>query len=553
MSIRFDAARRLFHLRGHGVSYVMQVDADELVHHLYWGEALEEIPAFLRDRAPYRRAALVEGRAPDSPKCTREFFHYECPTYGMSDFRLPALLAEQENDGCALCDPRYVGHEIRQGRDAIDGLPSASDENAETLVLHLADPVNGLRLELFYHLYTDCGVITRHMAVVNGGASAFQLRQAMSATVDFADGAFDLLSLDGTTLREFTPSRRRLQSGVTEIASARGISSHQHNPNIALMRPDADQERGDVYGLSMVYSGNFTLRAEIDAYGACRVQGGVNPLRFCWKLEPGERFDTPEIALSYSAAGLNGLSECLHPFVTRHILRAPWNGRVRPLLLNTWEACYFDVSEERLAKVGRECARCGVEMLVLDDGWFGHRHDASSSLGDWRCDTQKFPGGLGALSDRLAQMGLKLGVWVEPEMISPDSDLYRAHPDWCLHSEGRVRTEWRNQLVLDLSRAEVVDYVIGALDALLEGGKIAYVKWDHNRRLTEAYSASLPPDRQGEVFHRYMLGVYRILAHVAERFPDVLLENCASGGGRFDYGMLRFFHQGWLSDNTDPV
>lgn len=555
MSILFDAERRLFHLQGKNMSYAMQVGSDGLLHHLYWGARLNKIPGFLYDRAPYRRAALVEGQPASSPRCSREFFHYECPAYGSSDFRLPGISAQESLTGAAILDLQYTDYRIMKGREPIPGLPYANgtEEEAETLTVLLKDPVNGLHVALYYHLFADVDVLTRHMTVINGGESAFLLEQAMSATIDMEDGSFRLLTLNGTTLRECTPCVQPLRPGIAEVSSARGISSHQHSPNIALLRDGADQHQGEVMGVSLLYSGSFTLRTETDQYGSLRVQAGINPFRFGWLLEKGERFETPEAALAWSDRGLNGLSACMHPFVSKHILRGAWQYKTRPLLLNTWEACYFDVNEERLYSLGEACAKCGVEMLVLDDGWFGRRNAANSSLGDWRCNAEKFPRGLDAVADRLNAIGLKMGLWVEPEMVSPDSELYRAHPGWCLHVNGRVRTEWRNQLVLDLSRADVTEYITESLDKLLQSGKIAYLKWDMNRRLTEAWSELLPANRQAEVFHRYMLGLYRILAHVTKNYPDVLLENCASGGGRFDMGMFCYFHQGWLSDNTDAA
>ncbi len=548
--IIYDEAARCFHLRGDKVSYVMQVEEDAQVHHLYWGDALQVLPKGLYDRAPYRRAQLVEHQAADSPKCTREFQHTECPTYGLSDFRQPALATEIPSSGDALCDLCYVSYEITPGREPIPGLPYAQgDADTETLTLHLADPCNGIQATLYYHLFPRESVITRHMTVCNGGQAACCIRQAMSATVDFEDGCFDLLTLDGTTLREFTPSLRRLAPGVTEVGSTRGISSHQHNPNIALLRPGADQQQGQVYGLSLLYSGNFTLRCEVDQYGSLRLQGGIHPQRFTWRLEPGASFDTPEAVLSYTHAGLNGLSALLHPFVRHHLTPKSWRERPRPVLLNTWEACYFDINEPRLRETAAAAQELGIRLMVIDDGWFGHRMRADSSLGDWYPCKEKFPAGL----EPLRTFPLPLGIWMEPEMISPDSDLYRQHPDWCLHAPGRVRTEWRNQLVLDMSRREVQDYLIGCIDAVLSTGIFSYVKWDNNRRMTQVQSAAWPAEQQGELFHRCMLGTYRLFDHIRTQYPEVLLENCASGGGRFDYGMLCYCPQGWLSDNTDPV
>lgn len=549
--ITFDAETQCFHLRGAQVSYVMQVEEDGQIHHLYWGDALGELPKGMYDRAPYRRAALVEHQMADSPKCSREYRHYECPTYGLSDFRLPALATEEEATEDALCDLRYAEHCITQGRTPLAGLPFADGgtEAVETLSILLQDPCNGVQVTLYYHLFPEESVITRHMVVHNAGSGTVYVRQAMSASVDFEDGRFDLLTLDGTTLREFTPSVRPLLPGVTEIGSTRGISSHQHNPNIALLRHGADQNQGRVYGLSLLYSGNFTLRCEVDQYGSLRLQGGIHPRRFTWRLKPGESFETPEAALSYSTRGLNGLSACLHPFVRRCLTPEKWRGQTRPVLLNTWEACYFNIDEAKLRKIAETANEIGIRMMVIDDGWFGHREHADSSLGDWFPNKAKFPRGF----EPLQTFPLPLGIWLEPEMISPDSELYRRHPDWCLHAQGRVRTEWRNQLVLDMSRREVQDYLIDCVDKVLSTGVFSYIKWDNNRRMTQVQSEGWPAAQQGELFHRCMLGTYRLFDHIRTCYPQVLIENCASGGGRYDYGMLCYCAQGWLTDNTDPV
>ena len=554
MAIAYDPAKKRFHIRSEKMSYIMEVGTDELLHHVYWGARLDEAPDWLYDRAPYRRAHLVEGQPADSPKRSLEYFHYECPVYGSGDFRQPAVLMTESETGSSLLDLRYAGHTIRPGAVRPEGLPCADGGDAsETLTVRLKDPVNGVRVDLHYQAFGALNVIARHMTVANEGSSAFSIHAAMSASVDFEDGRFSLLTLGGTTLREFTPEVRPLGSGVTQVESTRGSSSHQQSPNAVLLREGADAQQGEAYAFTLLYGGSFALRAEKDAYGACRFQGGINPLGFQWRLQRGAAFDTPQMLLAWTDEGLNGLSHALHPLLLRHIQRGAWKDRARPILLNTWEGCYFDVTEDKLLRMGDQCREAGIELLVLDDGWFGRRDNAQSSLGDWACNVAKFPHGIDGLADRLAEKGVRLGVWVEPEMISPDSELYRAHPDWCLHVEHRVRTQWRNQLVLDLSRDEIVAYIIQSLDRLLQSGKVAYVKWDMNRRLSEVGSEAWPAEQQGELRHRYMLGLYRVLEHLASAYPDVLLENCASGGGRYDYGMYRYFHQGWLSDNTDAV
>ena len=548
--LTIDSEKHRFHLRGKNMSYIMQVEEDMQVHHLYWGDSVSELPDSWFDRAPYRRASLVEHKDADSPMCIREFAHYECPTYGLSDFRMPALQAEGEESGNMLCDLRYVSFRTEKGRSPMAGLPCAhgSEEEAESLILLLRDPVTRLEVELYYCLFADRDIVTRHMRISNKGKESCRLNQVMSFSVDVEDGSFDLLTFDGTTHREFTPSIHPLQPGRMEVGSTRGYSSHQHNPNAVLLRPGARQNSGQAYGLSLVYSGNFTLRCEMDQYQSLRVQGGIHPQNFAWHLAPGESFETPEAVLSYSAHGLNGLSSVLHPFVCRNLIPSAWQGKARPVLLNTWEACYFNISQERLSEIASLSSGMGIELLVVDDGWFGHRDRADSSLGDWYPHRVKFPGGLKALE----KMPMKLGLWMEPQMVSEDRDLYRSHPEWCLHARDRVRTLWRNQLVLDMSRSDVQDYLIECIDRILDTGIFSFIKWDCNRRMTQVQSGGLPASQQGEVFHRCMLGTYRLFEHIRTRYPQILLENCASGGGRYDYGMLCYCHQGWVSDNTDP-
>ena len=553
MAILVNEAKRVFHLRSDHMSWVMGVGTDEMLHHIYWGDRLDAVPDLLYDRAPYRRRNRVENKLADSPECTREYFHYECPVYGTSDFRMPAIQGRDMLSGSSILDLRYRGCEVISGSPSPSGLPGVRAGDAETLVITLLDPVSRIRVQLYYILIAEQDVLVRWTAVENDGTAPFMLSEVMSGTIDFEDGTFSLLTLNGTTLREFTPDVREIHPGITQIGSTRGSSSHQHSPNAVLMRPGTDNYQGSCYSLSLIYGGNYVLRFERDPYGSLRAQGGIHPLDFSWKLDPGDQFESPELLMAFSGEGLNGLSGQLHDCFRKHILRGPWAGRIRPLLLNTWEACYFKINEESLLKIGEVCSEKGIELLVLDDGWFGHRDAANSSLGDWYCNENKFPHGIKYAAEELAKHHVKLGIWLEMEMVSPDSELYRQHSDWCLHAPQRVRTEWRNQLVLDLSREEVVNYLIDSVDRLLAGSGISYIKWDMNRRLTEVYSSSLPSERQGEVRHRYMLGLYRLLSHITEHYPDILMENCASGGGRYDYGMYCFFHQGWLSDNTDPV
>jgi len=387
------------------------------------------------------------------------------------------------------------------------------------------------------------------------GRPAVTLLRALSASVDLPpDAPWDLVHLPGTWARERQVVREPLtEGGARVVESVRGISSHQHNPFIALAARDAGEDHGLVYGFNLVYSGNFVAQAGQDAYGATRVLMGIHPLSFAWKLEPGASFQTPECVMVCSGEGFGKMSRAFHQLYRRHLMRGRWVDRERPVLVNNWEATYFDFTAERILALAAEAAPLGIELLVLDDGWFGHRDADNSSLGDWVEDRRKLPGGIAALAKGVEAAGLRFGLWFEPEMISVDSALYRAHPDWCLHVEGRRRTEIRHQLVLDLTRPEVRDAVASMVTAILRSAPVRYVKWDMNRALTEAGSAALPPDRQGEVFHRYTLGVYDLMERLTTAFPEVLFEGCAGGGARFDPGILYYMPQIWTSDNTDAV
>ncbi|WP_371915975.1 alpha-galactosidase [Paenibacillus sp. P3E] len=400
---------------------------------------------------------------------------------------------------------------------------------------------------------TACRRNTRTAEFVNDGQAPLQLLRALSTSVDFPAGDMDMIYLSGAWSREGRLTRRQLEQGSTSIESRRGMSSHQHNSFAALAKRGTDERQGEVYGFSLVYSGGFEAVAEVDSFGMTRLTMGVNSFDFSWRLEAGESFQTPEAVMVYSGQGLGEMSRTYHRLYRTRLSRGEYRDKERPILVNNWEATYFDFNTDKLEAIAAEGAKLGIELFVLDDGWFGKRDADNSSLGDWVEDLRKLPGGLSDLAARVNGHGLKFGLWVEPEMISPDSDLYRSHPDWCLHVPGRRRSELRWQLVLDYTREEVREYIFESLSRIFSSVPVAYIKWDMNRCLTEIGSAQLPPERQGETAHRYVLGLYELLERLTSAYTHILFESCCSGGGRFDPGMLYYMPQTWTSDDTDAV
>jgi alpha-galactosidase len=551
--IHFDEQQRVFHLQTARSSTLMQILRDGWLVQLHWGARIE------RYRGAHAPVHLDRGFSPAPDEHDRTFspdsIPQAYPTYGSGDFRTPACQV-QRADGSTVGDLRYVAHRILAGKPALTGLPAVYTEDeaeAQTLEIELQDPADALRVTLRYTVLRDFDAIVRSVHFDNRGAEPIRLLRALSASVDFRDTGFEWLTLDGAHVRETQIHRAALRPGIQSVESRRGHSSHQHHPFHALLRPGCDEAQGEAYGFSLVYSGNFVAQAEVDQFGTLRANLGINPFDFSWLLEPGESFQTPEAVLAYSDQGLGGLSLTYNRLYRTRLCRGPWRDAERPILVNNWEATYFDFDADKIEALARAAQGVGIEMLVLDDGWFGRRDNDLSSLGDWVVDRRKLPLGLDDLARRVTGLGLRFGLWFEPEMISPDSDLYRAHPDWCLHVAGRRRTVSRNQLVLDLSRPEVCDHLIEAVSNVLASAPIGYVKWDMNRHMTEIGSAALPPERQRETAHRYMLGLYRVLETITQRFPQVLFEGCSGGGGRFDPGMLHYMPQTWTSDNTDAV
>ena len=554
MSILFSERTQTFHLYNEEMSYIMAVLPNGHLGQLYFGKRIhhKEDFSYLQERVHRSMTSYVYD---DDDTFSLEHTRQEYGVYGTTDFRHPAVSILQKN-GSAISDFVYRGHEILQGKPKLSGLPATYTEDpgeAETLAVKLQDPLTGIVLTLLYTIFAEGGIRARSAEFQNEGKEAVYLTRAMSLCLDLPDCEYEWLQFSGAWARERHLKVRRLEQGIQAVDSIRGNSSHEQNPFIVLKRPTADETQGEAIGFSLVYSGNFLAQAQVDTQDTTRVLLGIHPFGFRWKLEPGESFQTPEAVMVYSHRGLGHMSRTFHRLYRTRLARGYWRDRERPILNNNWEATYFDFTEDRLVKIAEKAKECGVELFVLDDGWFGGRRNDHAGLGDWTANKDLLPGGIAGLADRIEALGMKFGLWFEPEMVNPDSDLYRAHPDWILRTPGRHASLGRHQHVLDFSRREVVDAIYEMMAKFLAGAKISYIKWDMNRSITECYSEGLPADRQGEVFHRYILGVYELYDRLTSAFPEVLFESCASGGGRFDPGLLYYAPQAWASDDSDAV
>lgn len=420
-------------------------------------------------------------------------------------------------------------------------------------MIFLEDAASSLKLELYYVVFADRDVIARSARITNGGKEAVRLEKMMSACLELPNGSWEAIHFHGRHAMERRLERLPLMHGTMEVGSRRGTSSHQHNPGVILCSPDATEEHGGCYGLSLIYSGSFSMEIEMDQMDSVRAVCGINPEFFEYRLEPGEAFDTPQLMMTYSGSGLGRMSANFHSIIRHNLCRGKYKFARRPVLINNWEATYFDFNEEKILSIARQASELGIEMLVLDDGWFGSRDSDNAGLGDWFVNTDKLKGGLTDLVTGINGLGMKFGIWIEPEMVNEDSRLYREHPDWALTIPGRKPCRSRNQLVLDMSRSEVRDYVFDSIAAVLKSANVEYVKWDMNRSICDVYSAVLPKERQGEVYHRYVLGIYDLMERFTSSFPNILFEGCSGGGGRFDPAILYYSPQIWCSDDTDGI
>lgn len=553
MPIVYNEQNRSFHLSTLDTSYVLQIVRDGYLAHRYWGKRIKrfrDCNTLLHVHRP-----LSPNPDPNDGSFSLDELPQEYPGFGRSDLRTPAYQIEQV-DGSTTSDLRYVSHCIVKGKPMLEKLPAVyteSDDEAETLEITLKDELLEFYVILSYTVIVPWNAIARSVRFINRSNENIRLLRAASMSVDFGDADYDLLHLSGAWAKERTMVTRPLFQGNQSVDSRRGASSPHHNPFIALMRKGADESKGEVYGFNLVYSGNFLANVEVDPYDTARVSIGINPFDFAWLLEPGEGFQSPEAIMAFSADGLGGMSRIYHRLYRSRLCRGKFRDEIRPILVNNWEATYFDFNVEKLEQIATKGRELGMELFVLDDGWFGKRNDDKSSLGDWFVNRDKLPNGLQDLVERVNKQDMQFGLWFEPEMVSVDSELYRTHPDWCIHVQGRSRTTSRSQLILDFSRTEVCEAIVGQLSRILQSAPITYVKWDMNRHMTEVGSAGLPAERQRETAHRYILGLYSVMEKLTSAFPDILFESCSSGGGRFDPGILFYMPQTWTSDNSDAI
>lgn len=553
MAIVYDASSKTFNLSTSKTSYVLKVLDSNHVAHVYWGKKIKAKNLDYVLRSKNWGSFLTNTDNIDD--FMLEMTPQEYPGYGSTDLRTPAVEL-QFSDGTSATDFRYESHNIYAGKNKLNNLPATyvEDENeAMTLELTLVDSLKNVKLILSYSVFEEFDAITRSVKIINESNEDVNINRVLSANVDFRDSDYELLQLSGAWARERHIIRKEIRSGSQSIGSRRGSSSHAQNPFMALVRKDTTEQHGEVYGFSLIYSGNFLANVEVDMYENARAQIGINPFDFTWLLKSKEEFTAPEAVLVYSNEGLTGMSHIYNCLYGKRLCKGKYRDEVRPILINNWEATYFDFNETKIKEIAREATNLGMELFVLDDGWFGKRDDDNSSLGDWFVNEEKLKGGLNKLATEINKMGLQFGLWFEPEMVSPISELYKEHPDWCIHIPGRNRSEARRQLILDYSREDVCNYIIEKISEVLSSAPISYVKWDMNRNMSEIGSAKLPANRQREVAHRYILGLYKVLEEITTRFPDVLFESCSGGGGRFDPGMLYYMPQTWTSDNTDAI
>ena len=557
MAIIYNEKKRTFSLHTAKTTYQLKIGNLNYVKHLYYGATIQDEDLIYLVRR-YDRG--FSGNPYESLK-ERTFSldaqPQEFTTQQQGDFRINSIEI-QNADGSFSFNGRYRSHKMYKGAFTLNGLPTAiatENDTVDTLELVIEDSVTKIQVTLLYSVFEEADIIMRAARVHNGGEGEISLKRIMSVNMDYMNGRnLDLVSLPGRYGQERQVERQPLTHHVHKIRSGRGISSHQQNPFIALVDRTANEEYGSCYGFSLMYSGSFIAEVELDQYDQARLVMGINDRLFSYVVGPGEDFDTPAVLMTYTHKGLTKMSHNYHNFFRNNLNRSKFVKDVkRPILINTWEAAFFDFDDEKLVEIAKAARDMGVEMIVMDDGWFGKRDDDNSGLGDWVVNEKKIKCGLPKLVSQINDLGMKFGIWFEPEMVSEDSDLFRAHPDWAMEIPGRRAVRSRNQLVLDVSRREVQDYLIRSINGILDSANIYYVKWDINRAITDLWSNVLPADRQGEISHRYVLGLYRVMDGIIKTHPDIMFEGCAGGGGRFDSAMLTYFVQYWSSDNTKPL
>ena len=554
MAITVCEQCRVFKLDTASSSYVMGVMGQGHLVHLYYGAPIDD-KQVQHLAAPRGRASFWAIPAGDADEFSTDVVPLEYSGSGSADLR-PCAIGSVDADGDNVTDLRYDSYEILPGKPDNPGLPHTylnDGDAAQTLRITLRDAVKELYVDLYYTVFDFSPAIARWTVVRNAGSQPVTLTRAMTGSLQFPGKDYDLLHLHGAWAREFNVERAPICHTTQSVQSFRGSSSHLHNPFAAILSKDATEDAGEAYGVSLIYSSNFIIETDVDAFDTLRVNFGINDRAFSWRLDPGESFATPEAVLIYSATGLGDMSRAYQRLYRRNLARGKYRDQGRPVLLNSWEGVYMDFDAEKLLSMAAAASKLGIELFVLDDGWFGARDNDLCALGDWFVNEKKLGCTMQQLVERIRAVGMDFGLWFEPEMISPDSDLYRAHPDWCLHQSKRSPSLGRHQLILDLTRKDVQDYVVDTVSGVLRSADIRYVKWDMNRNMAEVGSAALPADRLGEIYHRYILGVYSIMERITSAFPDVLFESCSGGGGRFDAGILYYMPQNWTSDDSDAI
>lgn len=553
MNIAYHAESGIFKLDTEKTSYIIALaDKERFIGHAYYGKKISDTDVTYLLRTGEN--PFVPSKNNRDRSSFFDTFPMEFPGCNTGDYRESAIevIDAQGHNAVELI---YKEHRIMRGKPGLPGLPATfgGEEECMTLEIDAEDKCLGMEATLRYSIFADSDIVARSISVKNCSEKSFFLTRIMSASVDMDQEDYKLLTLHGSWARERHMDYREIGYGKQSVGSTKGESSHQEHPFMALVSKKATQESGNVYGFHFVYSGNFLAQVEKNQFDSLRIQIGIHPKNFCYEVKPGECFEAPEAILVYSSEGLGGMTRTLHDLYRNHLIRSPYKDKKRPILINNWEATYFQFDTEKLLSIAREAKKAGIEMLVMDDGWFGYRNDDNTSLGDWTVNEKKLQGGLKYLVDEVNKIGLKFGIWFEPEMISPDSELYRAHPDWAIAIDGRTPCRSRNQFVLDLTRREVLEYVYNAVGKILHSANIEYVKWDMNRQLTDLGSVYLGKENQGELCHRYVLAVYELQERLTKEFPNLLLENCSGGGARFDPGMLYYSPQIWCSDDTDAI
>ncbi len=549
--------KNCFVLETLNTTYCFQVMKTGHLEHLYYGRKIS-IPEGKGVKALVEKQVFIPGNLnvydEKYSSLSLEDVCLEMSSYGKGDIREPFIEVIHE-DGSYTSDFLFEDARITKGKDAFNTLPGAYDDtdSAEQLCVILKDKQYGLILQLFYYVYPDCDVITRSARLINESEACVKLLRLLSMQLDFHTSDYILTTFQGAWAREMRKVDVQVKAGKHVNSSYTGTSSNRANPFVMLSKKETTEDFGDCYGFNLIYSGNHYEAAEVSSFGKTRLVSGIHPQSFCFLLRPGEQFEAPEAVMTYSHLGCNGMSGQMHRFVREHIVRGEWKKKIRPILLNSWEASYFDINEKKLLHLAKAGKEAGIELFVVDDGWFGERNDDTSSLGDWDVNLKKLPGGLAGLCKKIKELGLKFGIWVEPEMVSVKSRLYEKHPDWVIQIPEKPHAEGRNQRILDLTRTEVQDFIIDKMSEVFASADISYVKWDMNRTFTDYFSEALLPEQQGEVAHRYVMGLYRCMKELTMRFPHILFEGCSAGGNRFDLGILCYFPQIWASDDTDAL